>query len=142
VDWITGAAMLARREAIDEVGLMDEGYFMYSEELDWCRRFREAGWRVVYLPTAQIVHHVGKSSEQVVAARHIHFQTSKVHYFRKYHGALMAEWLRLFLLANYVWQLGLEGVKWLVGHKRALRAQRIEAYRQVLRSGLLPQEMK
>jgi hypothetical protein len=136
VDWITGAAMLARREAIDEVGLMDEGYFMYSEELDWCRRFQEAGWRVVYLPTAQIIHHVGKSSEQVVAARHIHFQTSKVRYFRKYHGALMAEWLRLFLLANYVWQLGLEGVKWLVGHKRSLRAQRIEAYWQVLRSGL------
>jgi hypothetical protein len=44
--------------------------------------------------------------------------------------------LRWFLLANYVWQLGLEGVKWLVGHKRSLRAQRIEAYRQVLRSGL------
>jgi hypothetical protein len=139
VDWITGAAMLARREAIDEVGPMDEGFFMYSEELDWCRRFQEAGWRVVYLPTAQIVHYVGKSSEQVVAARHIHFQTSKVRYFRKYHGRAASEMLRWFLLANYVWQLGLEGVKWLVGHKRSLRAQRIEAYRQVLRSGLSPQ---
>ena len=109
---------------------------MYSEELDWCRRFREAGWRVVYLPAAQIVHHVGKSSEQVVAARHIHFQTSKVRYFRKYHGSPAAEALRLFLLGNYVWQLGLEGAKWLLGHKRTLRAQRIAAYRQVLRSGL------
>ncbi len=139
VDWITGAAMLARREAIDEVGPMDEGFFMYSEELDWCRRFGEAGWRVVYLPTAQIVHHVGKSSEQVVAARHIHFQTSKVRYFRKYHGRATSEVLRWFLLANYVWQLGLESVKWLVGHKRSLRKQRIEAYREVLRSGLSPQ---
>ncbi|HEY68397.1 MAG TPA: glycosyltransferase family 2 protein [Thermoflexia bacterium] len=136
VDWVTGAAVMARREAIEQVGLLDEGFFMYSEELDWCRRFREAGWRVVYLPAAQIVHHVGKSSEQVVAARHIHFQTSKVRYFRKYHGSPAAEALRLFLLGNYVWQLGLEGAKWLLGHKRTLRVQRIAAYRQVLRSGL------
>ncbi len=136
VDWVVGAALMARREAIEQVGLMDEGYFMYSEELDWCRRFREAGWRVVYLPAAQIIHHEGKSSEQVVPARHIHFQTSKVRYFRKYHGPLVAETLRLFLLGNYVWQLGLEGAKWLLGHKRPLRAGRIAAYRQVLRSGL------
>jgi hypothetical protein len=136
VDWITGAAMLARREAIEEVGPLDEGFFMYSEELDWCRRFREAGWGIVYLPTAQIVHHMGRSSEQVVAARHIHFQTSKVRYFRKYSGSLTAELLRWFLLANYVWQIGLEGAKWLVGHKRPLRAQRIAAYREVLNSGL------
>jgi hypothetical protein len=142
VDWITGAAMLARGEAIDDVGLMDEGFFMYSEELDWCRRFREAGWRVVYLPKAQIIHYVGKSSEQVVAARHIHFQTSKVRYVRKYHGALAAAALRWYLLATYTWQLALEGAKWLWGHKRPLRAQRVAAYRRVLSSGLRRRESK
>jgi GT2 family glycosyltransferase len=136
VDWVMGAALMARREAIEQVGPMDEGYFMYSEEMDWCRMFREAGWRVVYLPTAQIVHHVGKSSEQVVPARHIHFQTSKVRYFRKHHGRVAGEALRWFLLGNYIWQLGLEGAKWLVGHKRPLRAERVAAYWQVLRSGL------
>jgi GT2 family glycosyltransferase len=136
VDWVDGAALVARREAVEQVGLLDEGFFMYSEELDWCRRFRQAGWRVVYLPTAQIVHHRGKSSEQVVAARHIHFQTSKVRYFRKHHGALTAETLRLFLLGNYVWQLALEGAKWLLGLRRPLRAERVAAYWQVLRSGL------
>jgi hypothetical protein len=136
VDWVKGAALLARREALERVGPMDEKFFMYSEELDWCRRFREAGWRVVYLPTAQVVHHEGKSSEQVVAARHIHFQTSKVRYFRKYHGAVAAEGLRLFLLGHYVWQLGLEGAKWLVGSKRPMRAERVVAYWQVLQSRL------
>jgi hypothetical protein len=136
VDWITGAAMLARRTAVDQVGPMDEDFFMYSEELDWCRRFAQSGWRVVYLPTAQIIHRVGKSSEQAVGARHIHFQTSKVRYFRKYHGALAAKALRWFLLMNYVWQLIVEGAKWLVGHRRPLRAQRIAAYRQVLTSRL------
>ncbi len=136
VDWVTGAAMLARREAVRQVGPLDEGFFMYSEELDWCRRFKAAGWRIVYLPSAQIVHHVGKSSEQVVAARHIHFQTSKVRYTRKYHGPVAAALLRGFLLGNYLWQMGVEGAKWLVGHKRPLRAQRIAAYRQVLESRL------
>ncbi len=136
VDWVTGAALMARREAVEQVGPLDEGFFMYSEELDWCRRFRGVGWRAVYLPTAQIVHYVGKSSEQVLPARHIHFQTSKVRYFRKYHGPVVAEVLRLFLLGNYLWQMGVEGAKWLLGHKRPLRAERIAAYRQVLRSGL------
>ncbi len=136
VDWLYGAAIMARREAVAQVGPLDEGYFMYSEEMDWCHRFRAAGWRIVYLPTAQVIHHEGKSSEQVVAARHIHFQTSKVRYFCKYHGRVAGEALRLFLLGNYVWQLGLEGIKWLLGHKRPLRSSRIAAYRQVLRSGL------
>jgi hypothetical protein len=140
VDWVDGAALMARREAIERVGLLDEGFFMYSEELDWCRRFRQDGWRVIYLPTAQIIHHRGKSSEQVVTARHIHFQSSKVRYFRKHHGVFVAELLRLFLLANYVWQIGVEGAKWLVGHRRPLRVQRISSYRQVLRSGLRSRE--
>ena len=79
---------------------------MYSEELDWCRRIKDAGWEIVYLPTATVIHHEGKSSEQVVPARHIHFQSSKVRYFRKHHGAFQAEVLRWFLLATYVYQLG------------------------------------
>ena len=136
VDWVQGAALMARRGAIEHVGPMNEGFFMYSEELEWCHRFREAGWRVVYLPTAQVIHHAGKSSEQVLPARHVHFQTSKVRYFRQYHGRAAAEVLRLFLLGNYVWQLGLEGAKWLVGHNRPLRAGRVAAYWRVLRSGL------
>ena len=134
VDWVTGAALMARREAVEQVGPLDEGFFMYSEELDWCRRFRAAGWRVVYLPTARIIHHEGKSSEQVLPARHIHFQTSKIRYFRKYHGPAAAEVLRLVLLGNYLWQIGVEGAKWLLGHKRPLRAERIAAYRQVAQS--------
>ncbi len=136
VDWITGAAMLTRREVVAQVGGMDEGFFMYSEELDWCRRVKAAGWDVVYYPAARIIHHEGKSSEQVVAARHIYFQSSKVYYTRKYHGPLLAELLRAWLLGQYVWQMGVEGAKWLLGRRRALRAERLRAYRQVLRNGL------
>jgi hypothetical protein len=136
VDWLVGACLLVRREAYEQVGGLDEGFFMYSEELDWCRRVKQAGWQVVYFPGATVIHHEGKSSEQVVPARHIHFQSSKVRYFRKHHGPVQAELLRWFLLATYVYQWAREGFKWLVGHKRPLRAERLRAYGQVLRSGL------
>jgi N-acetylglucosaminyl-diphospho-decaprenol L-rhamnosyltransferase len=136
VDWVVGACLLVRRDVYEQVGGLDEGFFMYSEELDWCKRIKDAGWEVVYLPTATVIHHEGKSSEQVVPARHIRFQTSKVRYFRKHHGWPQAEMLRCFLLATYVYQLAREGLKWLVGHKRPLRAERMRAYSQVLRSGL------
>lgn len=140
VDWITGAAMLTRRDVVAQVGGMDEGFFMYSEELDWCHRIRAAGWRVVYFPEARVVHHEGKSSEQVMPARHIYFQSSKVRYARKYHGKTIAEMLRLWLLAQYIWQIAVEGAKWLIGHRRPLRAARIAAYRQVLKSRLRVRE--
>jgi len=136
VDWVIGAALCVRREAYEQVGGLDENFFMYSEELDWCRRLKAAGWKVVYFPPAQVIHHEGRSSEQVPAATHIRFNSSKVRYFRKYHGPLAAETLRWFLLGNFAAQLVLEFAKGLVGHKRQLRAERVAAYRQVLKSGL------
>jgi GT2 family glycosyltransferase len=136
VDWVVGACLLVRREAYEQIGGLDEGFFMYSEELDWCRRCKSAGWQITYLPTATVIHHEGRSSEQVVPARHIHFQSSKVRYFRKHHGNLQAGALRWFLLLTYRYQMARERLKWLVGHKRPLREERIQAYRQVLSSGL------
>lgn len=136
VEWLVGAALMVRREALDEVGGFDEGYFMYSEELDWCRRAKGAGWRIVYLPTAQIIHHEGKSSEQVVAARHIHFHTSRVRYFHKFHGPVAAGFLRFALLGMFGVEWLLEAGKWLLGSKRSLRRERLAAYARLLVSGL------
>ena len=136
VDWVQGSALMARREVYAQIGGLDEGYVMYSEELDWCRRAKDTGWRVVFLANAQITHHGGKSSDQVVARRQILFQQSKLRYFRKYHGAFAAQILRLFLLVSYLIQLAIESLKGLLGHKRALRQERVRQYWQVLRSGL------
>lgn len=138
VDWLTGACIMVPRAVYDAIGGLDEGFYMYSEELDWCRRIKESGWHVVYYPAAQIIHHVGKSSEQAVTARHINFQRAKLRYFRKYHGRLLAALLRVFLLASYAWQLVLEGLKGALGSQPALRRQRVRAYADVLRSGLRP----
>lgn len=136
VDWVQGSALLARRELYDTIGGLDEGFVMYSEELDWCRRAKATGWKVMYLGNAYLIHHGGKSSEQVTARKHIHFQQSKLRYFRKHHGRGIAGLLRVFLLGNYLGQIALESVKSMVGHKRTLRQERIRAYWQVLRSGL------
>ncbi len=136
VDWVVGAALLVRREAYEQVGGLDEGFFMYSEELDWCRRMKAAGWQVVSFPPARLVHHEAKSSAQVPAATHIRFNTSKVRYYRKYYGPLAAEALRWFLLGNFAVQLVVEWAKGLMGHKRELRRARVGVYWEVLRSGL------
>jgi N-acetylglucosaminyl-diphospho-decaprenol L-rhamnosyltransferase len=138
VDWVVGACMMVRKELIEQVGLLDEAYYMYSEELDWCKRIKSDGWQIVYLPTAQIIHHAGKSSEQAVPERHVNFQRAKLRYFRKYHGSLVTLLIRVVLLANYFEQLIIELIKGLFGHKRDMRRQRVAAYWKVLRSGLPP----
>ncbi len=138
VDWLVGACIMVPARVVDEVGMLDEAYFMYSEELDWCRRIKNAGYRIVYLPDARVVHYMGKSSEQAVTERHLNFQRAKLRYFRKFQGRLSAMFLRIILLLNYAVQLLLELVKGIIGHKRPLRWQRARSYLSVLRSGLPP----
>lgn len=134
VDWVQGCALMARREVYEQIGGLDTGYIMYSEELDWCRRAKDAGWRVVYLGDTFITHYGGKSTEQVNTRKHILFQQSKIRYFRKFHGRGFALALRVFLVLSYFAQLALEGVKALLGHKTAMRRERITTYRQVVRA--------
>jgi hypothetical protein len=137
VDWLTGACMVFRKSMLDQVGVYDDkNFFMYSEEVDLCKRVKMAGWKIVYLPEAKVIHYVGQSSNQVVAARHLYFQTSKVHYFRKHHGRFKATFIRGFLLLSYLWQIVLELTKGLLGSKRSMRRERVKVYWQVVRSGL------
>jgi N-acetylglucosaminyl-diphospho-decaprenol L-rhamnosyltransferase len=142
VDWMMGSAMFALRVALEGVrsagdkGPFDEVFFMYSEELDLCHRLRRAGWRIVYEPSALVMHYEGRSSEQVVAARHIRFNSSKVYYYEKYFGRRWAWLLRHYLLGEYRLQLIIEWVKLQLRHKRTLRSARIAVYQQVLRSQL------
>jgi len=134
VDWVQGSALIARREVYTQIGPLDEQYVMFSEELDWCKRARDAGWRAVYIGSATIIHHGGKSTDQVAASKHIYFQQSKIRFFRKFHGPLPAFVLRVVLLANYVYQLLLEAFKGAVGYKPTLRRERVSVYWQVIRA--------
>lgn len=135
VDWLVGAALLVRRAAIEQAGMLDEGFFMYSEELEWQTRLSRYG-AIVYLPTAIVTHYEGKSSEQNLARRHVNFNRSKLRYARMRFGSGVAAGLRLFLLLSYAVQLLIEAGKWLLGHKRSLRRARVVQYATILRSGL------
>ncbi len=92
VDWVIGACMCVRRSAIAEVGSMDERFFLYFEDMDWCRRFWERGWEVWYVPQARFVHYHKRESAQeqgILALFHSVARThivSGIKYFLKYRG--------------------------------------------------------
>ena len=87
VDWVVGAAVLLRREALDGVGLFDESFFIYFEEVDLCLRLRRAGWEVRYLPTVSVVHHESQFSADIPERRINEMWRGRHRYWRKHHSA-------------------------------------------------------
>jgi N-acetylglucosaminyl-diphospho-decaprenol L-rhamnosyltransferase len=85
VDWLLGACLFVRRSAMDQVGLLDEGFFLYVEDIDWCLRMHKAGWKVYWAPDAEIVHHHLAVSDRRLFSWHswIHLR-SMFRYFRKH----------------------------------------------------------
>jgi len=84
VDWVSGACMLVRREAVNQVGFMDETFFMYWEDADWCRRTWKKGWKVVYFPSSSVIHYVGISSETNIFRSVFEFHRSIFRLFDKH----------------------------------------------------------
>lgn len=105
-DWVLGACMLARREFILGVGQLDEGYFLYGEEKDWCFRAHQGGWQVAVLPEAQIVHLGGASTGQNAPRSYETFVDSQVRFFSKFYPPSCR---RLFLLVTSL-QAGAKGL--------------------------------
>ncbi len=90
VDVVQGACILARREVIEDVGGLDEGFFMYSEETEWCERVRAAGWSLAWVPDAHVVHHGGGSTRLASSAMFARLYASKVRFLRRNRGAAEA----------------------------------------------------
>jgi hypothetical protein len=88
VDVIMGAFMLARQAAVEQVGLMDEAFFMYSEEVDWCYRMQAAGWKTLFTPEAMCIHLWGGSSQQVKVESLIRLYRARVQFARKHYSRL------------------------------------------------------
>ena len=104
-EWTSFAAVMIKKEVLDEVGLLDDGYFMYFEDTDYCRRMGRAGWKILHWPMARVVHTRGGSSEvkAKVAARArppAYLYASRARYFLKYYGRL-GLWV-----ANVMWTVG------------------------------------
>jgi hypothetical protein len=86
VEMVMGCCMLVRRETIEQVGLMDERFFFYAEEADWCYRIRDAGWKIYFLPGAQFVHYGGQATRDYALEMHVQQFRSRLRYFEKHHG--------------------------------------------------------
>jgi GT2 family glycosyltransferase len=101
VDWAMAAALLVRREALDEVGLFDEGFFIYSEETDLCRRLRTDGWRTQFFPSVTVVHHESQFSAGIPERRINEMWRGRHRYWRKHHSAAGARLASLLTGAQY-----------------------------------------
>jgi GT2 family glycosyltransferase len=100
VDVVTGCFMLVRTDAIKQVGMMDERFFMYGEETDWCYRFKRAGWKVLFTPTAEIVHLGGASSKQIKPEMILQLRGSILLFLAK-HGSRFVYCLACLLVALF-----------------------------------------
>jgi GT2 family glycosyltransferase len=137
VDVVTGCFMLVRREAIEQVGVMDDSFFMYAEETDWCYRFWRAGWKVIFAPVGQIIHLGGQSSRRVRAEMLVALRLSILQFIGKHRGRLTYRiaclLTALFLLIRIpVWL-----VRWLTGGRDCGTARITSAaYLQGIRKSL------
>lgn len=119
VDWVTGGCCLIRREAWEAVGGFDERFFLYFEDLDLCRRIRQAGYYVRFDPRAEALHTRGVSSRQIGTLVERYYRSSQMLYYRLHRGALQQAGLRFYLFAKY-----------------ALKAWRSSDYRHIVGAAL------
>lgn len=101
VDSVIGACMMVRRRALDQVGTLDEDYFLFLEETDWCYRMKKLGWKVHHVPAAEIYHFQGKSAEIERKRARVEYFRSRYHFFKKNRGT----WQWFILLIGLVIKL-------------------------------------
>ncbi|MDP9338875.1 MAG: glycosyltransferase family 2 protein [Acidobacteriota bacterium] len=145
VDILNGWFWMTRREALDQVGLLDETFFMYGEDIDWCKRFHDAGWGVVYFPEAESIHYGGASSARAPVRFYIEMQRANLQYWKKHFSrfsqfafvgiVLLHEALRLSVNgpllaarstradASYKVKRSIACLRWIMGFEERERAQ-------------------
>jgi GT2 family glycosyltransferase len=96
VDWVSGACLLVRRADAEAVGLLDERYFLYTEDVDFCAAIRARGRRILFTPAAQIVHLRGRSRQTAPGPSEKAYRRSQIAFYEKHHPR-WAPWLRLYL---------------------------------------------
>ncbi len=99
-DWVSGSCWLARRQALVDADGFDEGYFLYEEDADLCRRLRSAGWRILYTPAAEVVHRLGRSAARSGDRARREYDRSHLRYYSKWNGPFLTFLLRLKQLAG------------------------------------------
>ena len=132
VDWVSGACLMIKREVIEAIGLLDESFWLYTEETDWCYRARAAGWDVLLAPQAQVYHLARAASRQRFLVTMLHFYQSRVRFIRKHQGDKQANGVRrLYQLKARLWQLRSDGSPLAQAYPSLPLAEIRAAYRQL-----------
>ncbi len=133
VGYVQGASMLVRRTCLDQVGLFDENYFMYSEEVDLCYRITLAGWDIYWVPQSQVIHYGGQSTRQVAQKMFLCLYQSKLLFFRKNYGRGSALLYKIVLFLASLFRMLLKPLAYFESGERKLRhIQLAENYRLLL----------
>jgi len=101
IDWAQSAALLVRRDAAEQIGWFDPAFFVYSDEVDFCKRLRDAGWRTLYVPGAAAIHHEQLSTAAVPERRIVELSRNRDLYMRKHHSKLAAWVVRVLTAWTY-----------------------------------------
>lgn len=133
VDWLVGAFLMARREAAAEVGPMDEAFFLYSEEVDWCYRFRQTGWDIRHLPTMTVIHHAGRRDRGDLMAQ---LAYSRKLFSQKHFSARRSLQIRCSLALGHVVRLVALSPRAVAGDRGARQRVRAESRALMVQLGV------
>ncbi len=133
VDWVTGACLMVRQEVIQRIGLLDEDYFMFSEDLDWCYRIKRLGWKVYYLPKAEVIHLRSQATqrdrERMETATHI----TRLLFFSKHYDVLRVSAIKCLLILEILIKTPLLIIFSLFPTKRKSLRSKINRYKNLLK---------
>lgn len=101
VGWLSGACILTRKKVLEEVGLFDEDFFLFFEDIDLCRRIKENGWKLIFIPQAKIFHAGGGSTAKIGKLSLFHYRQSQLTYYTKHGSNLSIFLLRVYLRINF-----------------------------------------
>ena len=132
VDYVRGAFLMLRKKSIEDVGLLDERFFMYAEEADVCYRLKKAGWKVYFFPGAEVIHLRGRSSNSMGLRAQSQRLLSRILFFRKWHGLLYCSIHRVLIIALALLRIALSPFKSLV-HSRNLYSVKQEIKIQLVK---------
>ena len=130
VEVVTGCYLLVRKKAIEQVGMMDDSFFMYAEETDWCFRFKEAGWKCFFMPDAEIVHLGGQSTQQVKVAMMIQLRKSILKFINKHYGVFHYLIGSVFIIMFFILRIPYWMVVAISRSKRERALEMLKAYCQ------------
>jgi GT2 family glycosyltransferase len=126
VEVINGCFWVVRRSAVEQVGLLDERFFMYGEDVDWCRRFSDAGWKVVFFSETEVLHYGGASSANAPVKFAIEMQRANYQYWVKHHTTAAVTSFLLISLLHHTVRMLCEIAAYPLRHSRSLSTHKIK----------------